>query len=379
MLLQVWSPFPIPGGCNSKDVRPSTRQLYSYSDSLDFIQYSGPPVSHDEHSNRSTEEDFRMLAFFDSLIQHEKDKFILNSDDSTWDDNPWSTIPEGGGSENSDSDTTDSSVSRFLAREIFHRPAPVSSDREPSVNVSGEGVLRQFRRLGNAAVMRDLLNPANHSDEESHVQTPLKELRRELDSSQSSRCSPIVFHKRRHSNRCYRFHGHLKARSDGGCERRDFFSAEEEDKNIHKRTPANNGSTIPCSQGNTCSRSSENKTKRHIERSCGDDCQDGKMLQEKLLMEDINGQRSVDCLGTYQTVPKANDQSLSISNVQGPSNGRGNGNTCTAFSLRGDSIPSLSTDTPSCCANNNDVNVKSQKSASFIKQNSPGSGDEDEH
>ena len=135
-LIQVWSPFPIPRGYNSKEGCSvgSRRELYSHSDYLSFIQYGGLPLSHDEYESKSTEEDPRMLAFFDSLIQREKDNLHSDSDDSYLDDLHLSFILEPDSSEESDSDHTGTSMSRLLMRELLHRPSPGPTDREVTTN-----------------------------------------------------------------------------------------------------------------------------------------------------------------------------------------------------------------------------------------------------
>lgn len=209
-VLKVWSPFPLPGGCSSMDIlHGSIRQPYSHSDYLGFIQYGGLPLSHDEYETKSTEEDPRMIAFFDSLIQREKENRNSDSDDSAWEDLHLSIILEGGSSEDSDSDTIETSVSRLLARELLHRPTQRSPDTEPSSNTAGQGALRRLRQLKKSAVIRDLLNRDSNSnsssDEEPENCSSSKYLVRDVEDGQNDGLSPVIINRpQRHANRRYR-------------------------------------------------------------------------------------------------------------------------------------------------------------------------------
>ena len=205
----MWSPFPIPRGYNSKEACVgSRRELYSHSDYLSFIQYGGLPLSHDEYESKSTEEDPRMLAFFDSLIQREKDNLHSDSDDSFLDDLHLSFILEPDSSEESDSDHTGTSMSRLLMRELLHRPSPGPTDREVATNSSGQGALRRLRHLRDAAVIRDLLNADSSSSDDgrdTHFKVVPPQLPRDLESGQSTVHSPAQFKRHQsHTNRCYR-------------------------------------------------------------------------------------------------------------------------------------------------------------------------------
>ena len=367
----MWSPFPIPGGCRSKDVCPGkSRQLYSHNDYLSFIQYGGLPLSHDEYSDRSTEEDPRMLAFFDSLIQREKDNFHSDSGDSVWDDLHLNLILQAGSSEGSDSDTIGISVNRLLAREILRRPAGGSPETEPSANISGQGALRRLRHLRNAAVIRDLLNADSSSDEETgnHIQVALNKLPGDLDNGQSSTHSMVTFNRHRHhTRRRYRFHSRLREGKDRNqAAESDSSSSDSGDKN----TEAKNGKNIPCLREGSSSSSDEVKARESMDTSIDGEVQPAKMIQKrgKTMLEDINRQNSVDGQGRCQTIYKTNEQSQ---NADGrPSNDRALGNPYAAFTHKNENITFLRTDNSSSCGNHQG-DVKDTNSTSSTKEKQP--------
>ena len=226
----------------------SRRELYSHSDYLSFIQYGGLPLSHDEYESKSTEEDPRMLAFFDSLIQREKDNLHSDSDDSFLDDLHLSFILEPDSSEESDSDHTGTSMSRLLMRELLHRPSPGPTDREVTTNSPGQGVLRRLRHLRDAAVIRDLLNADSSSSDDgrdTHFKVVPPELPRDLESEQSTVHSPAQFKRHQsHRNRCYR----VQNRSRNENERRsvlcDSSSSDSDFKLSRQKSKAKPGKDI---------------------------------------------------------------------------------------------------------------------------------------
>ena len=70
---QVWSPFPLPGGTGSlqnevASVLNSDRPVYTHEEYINLVLRSGMIMSHD-YTTQSLEEDPRMMAFFDSLVQ----------------------------------------------------------------------------------------------------------------------------------------------------------------------------------------------------------------------------------------------------------------------------------------------------------------------
>ena len=348
----MWSPFPIPGGYSSKDV---FRELYSHSDYLGFIQYGGLPLSHDEYNSRSTEEDPRMLAFFDSLIQREKDSFHSDSDDSVWDDFHLSIILQARSSEGSDSDTMGTSVNRLLARESLHRPGQGSPDREAGANSSGQGVLRRLRHLRNAAVIRDLLNADSSSSDE---ETTLNELPRDLDSAHNSAHPSVTFKRyRRKTNRRYRFHTCLRAenaRSSSSHAVNDSSSTESDDKRIEAKTGKD---TCYAEEDSSSSSVTEGSTENMDSGS--DEDEHRNVLQERTLLHAINGQSSADV-----TVCKGREQHTDGCG----SNDRANGTTQTTLNHKNERSAIPRTDFPTSCSSSQHVDAESSEHSPASKK-----------
>lgn len=366
----MWSPFSIPGGCRSKDVCPGlSRQLYSHNEYLSFIQYGGLPLSHDEYSNRSTEEDPRMLAFFDSLIQREKDSFLSDSDDSVWDDLNLNLILQAGSSEGSDSDTIGISVNRLLAREILRQPAQGSPETEPSANISGQGVLRRLRHLRNAAVIRDLLNEDSSSDEETgnQIQVSLNKLPRDLDNAQDSTHSTVTFNRhRRHGRRRYRFHNRIR-------EGKDRNQAAESDSSTtdsgDTKTEGKNGKNIPCLHEDSISSSDEGKARENVDTSNSGEAQHVQTIEKR-----GNTMLEGDGQGACETIYKTSEQSQ---NTDGrPSDDRALGNPYTAFTHKNENITFLRTDNSNSCGNNQQRDVEGTKNTLSTEESQPVSDDE---
>lgn len=99
----------------------SRREFYFYSDYLSFIQFGGLFFNYDEYESKLIVEDFRMLVFFDFLIQREKDNFYFDLEDSLLDDFYFSFIFQFDSSEESDSDIIEISMSYLFLREFFYR------------------------------------------------------------------------------------------------------------------------------------------------------------------------------------------------------------------------------------------------------------------
>uniref|UniRef100_T1JJB3 Uncharacterized protein n=1 Tax=Strigamia maritima TaxID=126957 RepID=T1JJB3_STRMM len=91
-VLQLWSPFPVPnstGGlqlsCLNED---RERKVYSHEEYISLILQSGQVMSHD-YSQKSTLEDPRMMAFFDSLVQREIEGWNSDASFSSANAEPW--------------------------------------------------------------------------------------------------------------------------------------------------------------------------------------------------------------------------------------------------------------------------------------------------
>ncbi|XP_018328592.1 DDB1- and CUL4-associated factor 5 isoform X2 [Agrilus planipennis] len=71
-MVKLWSTLPVGQweGSLLKEHTDTPRSVYSHDDYIYLVGHSGQRISHD-YSDQSTQEDSRMMAFFDSLIQRE--------------------------------------------------------------------------------------------------------------------------------------------------------------------------------------------------------------------------------------------------------------------------------------------------------------------
>ncbi|XP_076098557.1 DDB1- and CUL4-associated factor 5-like [Mytilus galloprovincialis] len=109
--IKVWSPFPVPtseGGIDSHSVKKnSVRPAYSHEEYINLVLQTGHVMTHD-YSSQSVEEDPRMLAFFDSLVQRELEGFSSSEDFASSDGELLDRIENIHDSDFSDSDSHDS-------------------------------------------------------------------------------------------------------------------------------------------------------------------------------------------------------------------------------------------------------------------------------
>lgn len=86
----MWSPLNIGDweGSLFKETVDKSRQVFSHEEYISLVQNNGQLVSHD-YSHQSTQEDSRMMAFFDSLVQREIEGWHMSdetiSSDSDYD------------------------------------------------------------------------------------------------------------------------------------------------------------------------------------------------------------------------------------------------------------------------------------------------------
>lgn len=101
--MKVWSPFQLPNtspemiNANGKE-----RPVYSHEEYINLILNSGQFMSHD-YSNQSVEEDPRMIAFFDSLVQRELEGNSSDPDMSSGEEEMYERIIQLSRSDISDS------------------------------------------------------------------------------------------------------------------------------------------------------------------------------------------------------------------------------------------------------------------------------------
>ena len=83
-VIKLWSTFPLPygaGGLEKKTTYKQNRKVFSHEDYINLVLESGQFVTHD-YSHQSVQEDPRMMAFFDSLVQRDIEGWTSDSSDS---------------------------------------------------------------------------------------------------------------------------------------------------------------------------------------------------------------------------------------------------------------------------------------------------------
>lgn len=78
-MLQAWSPFSISEDDGVTNGDSKARPIFSQNDYMDLLVHNGPVMTHD-YTNGSTEEDPRMIAFFDTLVHHELEEATTDDD-----------------------------------------------------------------------------------------------------------------------------------------------------------------------------------------------------------------------------------------------------------------------------------------------------------
>ncbi|XP_066959054.1 DDB1- and CUL4-associated factor 5-like isoform X2 [Macrobrachium rosenbergii] len=82
-IVKLWSGVSLPGSKGSLQTKSCrnfmSRRVYTYEEYIGLVMESGQDVNHD-YSHGSTDEDPRMMAFFDSLVQRELEGWTSNTD-----------------------------------------------------------------------------------------------------------------------------------------------------------------------------------------------------------------------------------------------------------------------------------------------------------
>ncbi|XP_032237224.2 DDB1- and CUL4-associated factor 5 isoform X2 [Nematostella vectensis] len=176
-IIKVWSPWEVYGDKKS-GIRPLTssqrRELYSHDDYVDLVLSSGRPLTH-EYDEGSVEEDPRMLAFFDSLIQHEERGWESDSDDSFSPEEFYLNFTHADSS-GSDSGNEPPGLSIQSVRDILagYATAP-GYQEEPPADEETRAVLRRMGQLRRAMHLR---NEAAEEEGDSEAQDVLRRMRR---------------------------------------------------------------------------------------------------------------------------------------------------------------------------------------------------------
>ena len=151
---QVWSPFRLPSTSPSvgKDLFKE-RPVYSHEDYINLVLRDGSMMTHD-YTEASTEEDPRMIAFFDSLVQRELEGWSSDDTLSSNEEEMYSRIVQ---LSSSDTDSTISSISSLedtladiaasgVSAEENH-PQSVGPSSRPVMESVGSGISRTTRNL----------------------------------------------------------------------------------------------------------------------------------------------------------------------------------------------------------------------------------------
>ncbi|XP_045605789.1 dentin sialophosphoprotein isoform X2 [Procambarus clarkii] len=127
-IIKLWSGLSLPGSNGSLKTSNSgsfmTRRVYTHEEYIGLVMESGQDVNHD-YSHGSTDEDPRMMAFFDSLVQREVEGWTSNTDLSDDLDND----PQLSGQDDDDTETTTTQSSLSV---VTSQSDDNDSDDEPS-------------------------------------------------------------------------------------------------------------------------------------------------------------------------------------------------------------------------------------------------------
>ncbi|XP_044263338.1 DDB1- and CUL4-associated factor 5 isoform X2 [Tribolium madens] len=168
-MIKLWSSLPIGTwkGSLQKEHTDVFRSVYTHEDYVYLVGRSGERISHD-YSDQSTQEDSKMLAFFDSLIQREIEGWESPSENSDFSD--------------SDSDGHERNVQSLL-NEMFCNGKVSSEDtKKHKSNRIAQLIAKKRSRLARMA----------HDKSSSQVlRYHLKEKNRKKKNSQKSKTSKL--------------------------------------------------------------------------------------------------------------------------------------------------------------------------------------------
>ena len=125
---QIWSPFCAPG---MADIEDQPRKMFSHQQYINLVINTGTGLAHD-YTSQSTDEDPRMIAFFDSLVQREVDRSFSDSDDSELSPDTM-YLNFAAESESSRDSESESSISSFQAS-LIRMSEAVAQEEEESGN-----------------------------------------------------------------------------------------------------------------------------------------------------------------------------------------------------------------------------------------------------
>lgn len=125
-VIKVWQPFETNGWVGSLNDKESctddARIVFTHDEYVSLLNTGGNGMSHD-YSNQSMDEDPRMMAFFDSLVQREiegwKSDDRSDSDMSSYHSSDGSARPTSTQQSDSDSNASDNVMANGMCLVIF--------------------------------------------------------------------------------------------------------------------------------------------------------------------------------------------------------------------------------------------------------------------
>ena len=189
---------------------------------MDLVLGSGRPLTH-EYDECSVDEDPRMLAFFDSLIQRELSGWHSDSTGSLSPDEFYMNFVHPDSSGSSDDDTVGISLGRLT--EILSRQANHAGERsaESEEQNMAAGVLRRLRLMNSRRMFRELLHSTSTTSSASEssgeggdeIHQPVVLPSPPGSESDEVEQAPVAFRRRRAARRRrYRRAGPSRRRSN---------------------------------------------------------------------------------------------------------------------------------------------------------------------
>lgn len=179
-VIKLWSVFPLPSGFGSLEA-PQTaprdnRKVYSHEDYINLVLESGQFMTHD-YSHQSVQEDPRMMAFFDSLVQRDIEGWTSDSSDDSLEGHQWYRYCFNP-NENSSSSSSDSSgdemqlqapqIQSYLSSlssriKTRRKPAVGTDSTDPSQPSTSSAPSRFSSTSGTSGILKpeDLVSEAN--------------------------------------------------------------------------------------------------------------------------------------------------------------------------------------------------------------------------
>ncbi|CAH0395887.1 unnamed protein product [Bemisia tabaci] len=141
-LIKFWSCSPYPPRDDDDDeelaLRHSPRKVFTHEEYLRYVLMNGEFIISHDYTNKSTNEDPRMMAFFDSLVQREIEGWSSDNSNSSFVDDDSSD--ESSSSESELDENSGSSPSRTSILESIRTVKPpigmVTPERKTQSNVS---------------------------------------------------------------------------------------------------------------------------------------------------------------------------------------------------------------------------------------------------